>query len=167
MRLARIEHWRCGEPISWKNGGGYSYVWVSEDLTKEELSALCDKAQQSYLDTEQDFKRTAPINPPGYGPTIHSGMPDNMTVGELRRSYEAAEFAYKAYQKQVELARKSFTYWLELHGNGKIKQFHSPQPDTVLNVELSWGHNHGVTVEYGSTAIKDYPFPQEEEIDDL
>lgn len=27
MKLARIEHWRCGEPISWK-GRGYTYIWV-------------------------------------------------------------------------------------------------------------------------------------------
>jgi hypothetical protein len=45
----------------------------------------------------------------------------------------------------------------------KIKQFHNERP--ALQVELSWGHNHGVTIEHSPTKIADYPFPEESEED--
>jgi hypothetical protein len=161
MKLARIEHWRCGEPMYWKSGGGYTYVWVADEMTDEEFEALVMQAQKDYLDMEQEMKTSAPVNPPGYGPQIMPNTPGDMTVAELRTHYEAAAEAYKEYQLTVQLARRPFAYWLEQRGNGKIKQFHNERP--ALNVELSWGHNHGVTIDHSPTKIEDYPFSEDED----
>ena len=162
MKLARIEHWRCGEPINWRGReSGYTYVWVADDMTVVELEKLCDEARSSYLDTEAAYKKLTPITPPGYGVNVLTGTPDTMTVGELRAEHAAKEKAYKEWQARQSEARKPFAYWLELHGSGRIKQFHEERPAIV--VELLWGHNHGVTIDYSSTRIADYPFPEEED----
>ena len=163
MKLARIEHWRCGEPMYWRNGGGYTYVWVDDEMTEGEFEALTEQARSLYLEHEQSLKAEAPVQPPGYGATIMPNTPDDKTVGELKAEYEAEAAAYKEYQKKVEAGRRPFAYWLESLGNGKVKQFHNERP--ALNVELSWGHNHGVTIDHSPTRIGDYPFPQDEDDD--
>jgi hypothetical protein len=161
MKLARIEHYRCGEPISWKNGSGYTYVWVPDDMSAEELDALCEAAQKSYLDTEAEFKKADPPYPPGYGAAISAATPDTMTVGELRKEYEAAAEAYKVHQELRDKHRKPFAWHLKEVSGGTVLQFWKNQPD--LKVELDWGHNHGVTIEYSPTNIGDYPFPENDE----
>jgi hypothetical protein len=167
MKLARIEHWRCGEPISWKGGGGYTYVWVADEMTAEELETLCGHARTSYLDAERAAKAATPVAPPGYGAQIMPGIPDDKTVGELRREYDALAKAYKEYQETCDRARKPFGHWLQLHSNGTVKLFWNNEP--ALQVEIDWGHNHGVTIDHSPTKLQDYPFPQEhdENYDDV
>jgi hypothetical protein len=165
MKLARIEHWRCGEPISWKHGTGYTYVWVPIDMSEEELDALCEQAQESYLNTEHEFKKLTPAPSPGYGATITSATPDTKTVGELKAEHEAATKAYKEYQAMVEKSRKPFGWHLNQVSGGTVLQFWGSEPD--LEVKLSWGHNHGVTIDHSPTNLGDYPFPEVESDDDL
>ena len=164
MRLARIEHWRCGEPMNWRGGGGYTYVWVPDEMSEEELDNLCEQAQKSYLDAEAEFKKTDPPYPPGYGATISPTTPDTMTVGELRAEHEKVAKAYKEHQALKDRSRKPFAWHLNQVSGGVILQFWENEPD--LKVELSWGHNHGVTIDHSPTKLGDYPFPQEDD-DDL
>lgn len=164
MKLARIEHWRCGEPISWKHGTGYTYVWVPIDMSEEELDALCEQAQESYLNTEHEFKKLTPAPSPGYGATITSATPDTKTVGELKAEHEAATKAYKEYQAMVEKARHQFAWHLKEVSGGAVLQFWEQKPE--LSVEANWGHNHGVTIEHSGTKIKDYPSSQVEDEED-
>lgn len=161
MKLARIEHWRCDEPISWKHGSGYTYVWVPIDMTEEELDVLCEEAQRSYLDAEHEFKKLSPTPPPGYGVTITTATPDSKTVGELRAEHEIQTKAYKEYQATQENSRKPFAWHLKKVSGGTIIEFWAETPD--LETKLSWGHNHGVTIEHSPTNLGDYPFPQDEE----
>jgi hypothetical protein len=163
MKLARIEHWKCGEPMSWRGGGSYTYVWVPEEMTAEELDTLCEKAQQEYLETERVFKSLAPVSPPGYGVTIHPNTPDTMTVGELRAKYAADAKAYKEHQEAVSKSRKPFAWYLGYKYNALstgVLQFWQHKPD--LEVKVDWGHNHGVTIEHSPTVLGDYPFPADE-----
>jgi hypothetical protein len=162
MKLARVEHYRCGEPMAWKSGEGYTYVWVVDDMTEPQFDAIVEKAQKSYFDAEQAYKNESVVKaPPGYGPTIMPNTPGDKTVQELRDEYEVLAAAYKAHCEKVQAGRRPFGYWLEQHGEGRIKQFWSGRPD--INVVLSWGHNHGMTIEHSPTVIKDYPFPADED----
>jgi hypothetical protein len=167
MKLARIEHWRCGEPISWKHGSGsgYTYVWVPDDMDEEELDALVDAAQESYLNTEHEFKKLAPVSPPGYGATISPSTPDTKTVGELKAEYETQAKAYKEYQELRDKSRKPFAWHLKEVSGGAVLQFWECEPD--MEVRAEWGHSHGVTIEHSPTVIGDWPFPQEDEGDDF
>ena len=159
MKLARVEHVRCGQPAG--KWGISTYVWVPDTMTADELQQHVDTAIKTYLEAEDEFKRTAALQPPGYGPTIQPGMPDNMTVGELRANYEAAAFAYKEYQKQLDLSRKGFAWHLKQASGSAILQFWDHKLDTTA--EADWGHRHGTHVEYDETIINDFPEPQGED----
>jgi hypothetical protein len=159
MRLARIEHWRCGEPISWRGGGGYTYVWVPDEMAAQELDALCEQARKSYLDAEQEFKKLTPVFPPGYGAAILPSTPDTKTVGELRAEHEAATKAYKEHQAMADKSRRPFAWHLSEVSGGTVIQFREHEPD--LEVELSWGHSHGVTIDHSPTAVGDFPFAED------
>ena len=159
MKLARVEHWRCGEPIGWKGTPGSTYVWVPEDMNEEVFEDICEKARKAYLDTEAEFKKLAPVSPPGYGGSIQ-GWPDIATVADIRADYAKKEKAYKEYHEKGSAARKPFSWHLQQAHSG-IKLFHEVKPE--IDIELSWGHAHGTTLELGATQISDYPIPTDED----
>lgn len=151
--LARVQHYRCGEPAG--KWGISTYVWVPKTMTAEEFSEFCEKARDSYLDAEKKFKEATKISPPGYGPQIMPGMPDTMTLGELRADYEKRAAEWKDHQEVISKSRQPFGKHLTAVSDGTIKLFWEVEP--VLEHELSWGHNHGMTIEYEGTELKDFP----------
>ncbi len=159
-KLAKIQHYRCGEPI-WREG--YTYVWVPESWDGLTLQDYVDAAQKSYLETENEFKKLAPVPPPGYGVTITPSTPDSATVAELKAEHAVKEKAYKEYQAMVDKSRKPFAWHLKQVSGGAVLQFW--ENEIRLTAEANWGHQHGTTIEYGSTKLQDYPFPKDE--DDL
>jgi hypothetical protein len=158
-RLARIEHYRCGQPAG--KWGTSTYVWVPETMTADELQQHVEAARKSYMDAEEEMKLWQPQVPPGYGATIMPNTPDNKTVGELKAEYEERAKKYKEYQAAAEKARKGFSYHLTAVSGGAILPFWGQAPE--LNVECDWGHQHGVTVDYSETKIGDYPPTDDEE----
>ena len=162
MRLARIKHYRCGEPAG--KWGLSTYVWVPADMDSDELQGFVSAARDAYLDAERAAKETPGCKPPGYGPTIYPNTPDTTTVAELRAEYEKNAQAYKEYNERVDKARKPFAWHLQQVSGFRILQFHENIPD--MEVECHWGHNHGTTIDYGATEITDYP-PTENDEDEL
>jgi hypothetical protein len=130
-------------------------------MSAEQLDALCEQAQKDYLETERVFKSLAPSASPGYGATITPATPDTATVGELRAKYEAEAREYKEHQDTVSRSRKPFAWYLNFLSGGTVVQFWERKAD--LEVELDWGHNHGVTIEHSPTVLGDYPFPGDED----
>jgi hypothetical protein len=153
-KLARIDHERCGESIGWKNGTGYTYVWVSDGVGEDALSALCEKARKSYFDAEDALKKLAPVSPPGYGGTI-KGYADGTTVAEIKADYVKKKAAYKDYQELVQKSRKPFSWHLREVSGGLVTLFSDTEP--TLECSFDWGHRHGTTVDYGETKMGDYP----------
>jgi hypothetical protein len=158
-KLAKIEHYRCGQPAG--KWGLTTYVWVPEGWDTDTLQQYVDMAVTSYLETEREFKKSAPVQPPGYGATIMPSTPDNKTVAELKAEYEAAASTYKLYQALVEKSRKPFAWHLKEVSGGVIRQFWEKEPD--FKAEADWGHNHGVTIEHSDTKLQDYPPVNEDE----
>jgi len=134
-------------------------------MSAGELDALCEKARESYLDAEREFKKLTPVSPPGYGAAITPNTPDAKTVGELKAEYATQAKAYEEYQEVVYKSRNPFAWHLNLVSGGTVLRFDENTPS--LEVELSWGHNHGVTVDYSPTQTGDYPFPEDEDDNDL
>jgi hypothetical protein len=159
MKLAKVDHFRCGQPAG--KWGLTTYVWVPDEMTEHDFGVLCETARATYLDREEEAKIFAPP-PPGYGPTISPATPDNTTVAELRAEYEAKAKAHKDYTDKQSAARKSFAELLIELSEGKIAYFWNGP--VSLTHELSWGHNHGVRVEYGETKVKDFP-PKGDDLD--
>ena len=152
-KVARIEHYRCGQPAG--KWGLTTYVWVPDDWTADTLQQYVDVAVESYLSAEAEFKKLAPVSPPGYSATITTATPDTMTVGELRAAHESQTKAYKEYTDGVTKSRHQFAWHLKEATGGAVRQFWEKAPE--LDVTAEWGHNHGVTIEHSETNFKDYP----------
>jgi len=152
-KLAKIEHYRCDQPAG--KWGLTTYVWVPEGWTAETLQQFVDAAVKSYLNTEAEFKKLAPVSPPGYGASITTATPDTMTVGELKAEHEAKTKAHKEYTDMVQKARHQFAWHLKEVSGGAVRQFWEKEPDMIA--EANWGHNHGTTIEHSETNFKDYP----------
>src|SRR5271167_3781006 len=140
-KCARIQHYRCDQPAG--KWGLTTYVWVPEGWDADTLQQYVDAAVASYLDTEREFKKLAPVQPPGYGASINTATPDTMTVGELRDEHVAALSAYSAYNEMLKKSRQPFAWHLKEVSGGAVRQFWEKSPD--LDVVAEWGHNHGVT----------------------
>jgi hypothetical protein len=158
MKVAKIEHYRCGEPAG--KWGLTSYVWIPDEMAEEEFETLCGTARKAYMDAERAMKAATPLAAPGYGATILPNTPDEKTVRQLRAEYETRAKAYKEYQKTVADNRKPFTKHLVEASGDSIKLFWDHPP--AVSTKLDWGHNHGTTIEHGETEMQDYP-PQKEE----
>jgi hypothetical protein len=160
MKLARVEHWRCDEPVGWKDSSGSTYVWVPDDMTADSFENLCDDARTAYLAAEDEVKKLAPVRSPGYVGTIQ-GYADTATVAEVKAAHEASVAAWKVYEDKRITARRPFSWHLQQASGWTIKLFWEVKPE--LDYELSWGHRHGDTLDYGATVIGDYPPSKDED----
>jgi len=160
-KLAKIEHYRCDQPAG--KWGLTTYVWVPINWTADTLQQYVDAAVKSYLDVEHEFKKLAPVSPPGYGAIVTLATPDNLTVAELKAEYEVKAKAYKEYQDMMVKSRHQFAWHLKEVSGHAVLQFWENKPELVA--EANWGHNHGVTIEHSETKLKDYPSSQDDEED--
>ena len=135
MKLAKIEHVRCDQPAG--KWGISTYVWVPDTWSEADLQQCVSDARESYLKAEHDFKKAAPVTPPGYGASIMPNTPDHLTVGELKAEYEQKAKAYKDYQELQERSRKSFAWHLWLMSDKQIRPFWEQAPE--LKAECDWG----------------------------
>lgn len=143
MKLAVVQHERCGE----QEWGAGTYVWVSEDMSEEELYRLACLAQESYLKAEAELKRTLTPQNPGYQPNF-SAYPDK-SVREVQAIHAKQKQAWQEYEKRRDKARQPFSKHLVRVSAGAIKGFYDVEPS--LSVEVSWGHRHGTVIDYGTT----------------
>jgi hypothetical protein len=165
MKLARVEHYRCGEPVDWKGGGGTTYVWVPDDLTEKEFEELCGKAQAEYFRSAEELKKLIPTSPCGYGPRFEN-FPDK-TVKEVLAVHAEEKKKWDAQQSKRKEAQRSFTEILKDISGGIIKSFWDTK--FPISVELSWGHRHGEDLDMGATKVRDFQpdGSNEEEVDGI
>jgi len=154
MKLAKVDHYRCGQPAG--KWGLTSYVWVPDDMSEHEFGLLCSAARDKYLDIEQEWKKATPP----YVPATDK-YPDTWTLADVRADQKKHETDYAEYQQKQRAARKSFVELLVEVSNSAIIQFWKEEP--TLKHEVDWGHQHGVTIDMGETKFGDFPPTEEEE----
>lgn len=158
MKLARVNHERCGQPAG--KWGLSSYFWVEDGMTEDAFKALCDQAQEAYFSAERALQASFPEPPPGYAPSPQH-YPDTTTVAEMNADYEQKVAAYKTHQNLITASRRSFSWHLVDIAKGAVKNLWDVPP--AFDTDLSWGHNHGITVDYGDTKLGDHPPTDEED----
>lgn len=140
MKLATIEHKRCGEYRA------TTYVWVADDMGDTELSRLVGEAQKRYL-TAIDACKNSDAKPPYAGHTPNFGAyPGTMTLAEIQADHEKKKTTWAAWEEQERAAQKTFAFYLVEAAGGRIKQFWDGEP--ALKAEISWGHRHGDPIDY-------------------
>ena len=141
MKIARIDHNRCNG-TAWHT----SYVWVSDEVTQSELEKLCETACVLYLESEREGKK-ANGSDPGFCPAYEKYPA--MKVSEVKREHDERKRLWDEAEKKRKQARKSFAVLLSEISLGRVILFWKHTPD--FEVEVNWGHNHGLDVDYGET----------------
>lgn len=106
MKLAKVDHYRCGEPAG--KWGLATYVWIPENMSEHQFGVLCETARNNYLANEREWSEAAPAPPPGYGATVQ-GYPDTMTVSEVKADHAAKTKAYKEHGEKQALSSWRFS----------------------------------------------------------
>jgi hypothetical protein len=122
-------------------------------MTEEELIALVDQAQASYLAAEAVSKITVPVPDPGYSPNFLK-FP-TLTVAEIQAQWKEDRVTWDAYKRQRDGARDPFTQHLIRVSNGRIKL--GWELEAGIEVGLDWGHRHGTFIAYDDPKKKDEP----------
>jgi hypothetical protein len=144
MKLACVEHTRCREYDA------TTYVWVADDMTKQELQSFCAQAAGKYLTAEKELQDApTPYVHPGYLPDFERYP--NKTVAEVKAEHAKQLAAYNHWHEKSEASRKTFAYYLAEISSGRIMEFYAITPD--LQVGVNWGCNHGVVIDYGKTDV--------------
>jgi hypothetical protein len=147
MKLARIEHSRCGE---WTSS---TYVWVDDGITDEQLQETVDRVAKEYLARVKEVMTTEKPKASPYGqPDWKAEKNLERPVKDVLAEHEKAQAEAHVYAKKRQEAMQSFGTILAKEEG--IESFWDREPD--ISVEADWGHNHGLTIEYGETRIGDF-----------
>jgi len=155
MKLARVEHDRCGSYDS------TTFVWIPDDMTEDEFDKIASAAQKDYLSMVDDFNRSPRIANPGFHPRYEQ-YPYN-TVAEIQRWHKEKLDAWTAWEAKERESRQSFSHFLVAAREGKIKLFYDVP--AAVTVTVNWGHRHGQQLDYRepSPTEKDFNAPKEVE----
>lgn len=141
MKLARVDHIRCGE---WD--GAFTYVWIEDDMTEEQFQKAVDRAADAYLQAVIEYMGA---NEQKHPPMINWENNRARVVAEVLDERQVAETVYKNWEKKRREAIVSFdTYLCKEEG---IVDFWYEDP--AITGEIDWGHRHGTPIDYGETRL--------------
>lgn len=139
MKLAKINHFRCSE---WDNS---SYVWIPDDMSHDEFYDFCQESRTAFLELKRAKLASRPPFP-GYTPAYEK-FP-NETVESVKKDHAEKLKIYNDWEEQNRKREQDFSEFLYDRSNHKILSFYSYEPGEV--VDVSWGHNHGMRINYGN-----------------
>lgn len=144
MRLARVDHIRCGEP------SGTTLVWVEDTITDEQFQETVDRVAKAYLATVKEFMELKKPKQVSHQPNWEKLR--DRTVGEVLDEHKQAKEKYSAWEKEQSSARVTFAQMLQKEEG--ILSFWDVEPG--ISAEAYWGHNHGLHLQYGETKLVDF-----------
>jgi hypothetical protein len=143
MKLAKVEHIRCDDPVA------TSYLMVPDELSEEELASAADRANQAWWRAAAAFEADAPVQigrPPS---AMLDHFPDHLTIHQAKALWAAAEAERMQRDKRRREAQVDFTTLLrrEIPGSEYIEDF------PALEATCHWGH--GTKIIYGGELPND------------
>jgi hypothetical protein len=158
MKLARVEHDRCGSYDS------TTYVWIPDDMTEDQLDKIASAAQKDYLEMVDDFNRSPRVANPGFNPRFEQ-YPHN-TVQQIQAWHKEKLDAWNTWEAKSKKSQQSFSHFLVAAGDGKIKLFYDVPLEIVVTV--NWGHRHGQNLDYSEPSPPEKDFnAQKQDADSL
>lgn len=147
MNLVKITHRRCGDH------SGNTFILAPEEWSRSEISERVERAQDAYLRAvamDHDEK-------PPYPSVIDlAGLPESMTVGEVRADKRARQQAYDDWYKRHTETHRAFEIFLLDEGFFSLWD----APTATTDIEVDWKHRHGMLLSYGNEkTIDDMPKP--------
>lgn len=146
MKLVRIDHLRCGEVAA------STYLWAPDDTTPEQFTADVAAAAAAYTADAAAAAAFAGPRPARTYPPFSRSLelaredPDELTVGEIRARAAREQASWQAWEERRRAASRPFGAYLISHGYLAF-----PDHEPALTGEISWGHAHGVSIDYAVT----------------
>jgi len=135
-RLIKIRHYRCGEP------DGSSYVIAPESKTNEQIEADVDAAAEELIKSIEGFKELHNSTPPKAYPRVEDYSED-LTLKEIKVLMESDRQKRKDFDARKRQATASYESFLYKKGYEWIGECED-------EFEISWGHRHGMRLDYGN-----------------
>lgn len=148
LKMVRVNHVRCDERQAW------TYVWAPADWDAKKLRETTRAAQAAYLEAHKHYReqRVAP-NAWRYGPVPYASYPD-MTVKDAKAMWDGLEADFRAWEKRNRETERDFDDFLTDQG------FTSMWSHVEGEVDVDWGHRHGVAIHYGEQKTNTMPRPK-------
>jgi hypothetical protein len=153
MKLAKVDHIRCGEYSA------TTFLMVPDELTEDEFHDAVQRAKDKYLEALAEWRDAKPVNHPGNALTIYPGKPPayplETSLGDMLADLAAKREKYQEWEDKRSRALQNFGSFLrdEIAGSHWIWQ--TEQPSATVN----WGHFHGEPIDYGDEDSNDLPGP--------
>lgn len=138
--LVRVTHLRCME------ADGRTLVFAPVGWDAHRIEAEVEAAQADYERAVREA-RELPEGPPAptYSPD-YDAHPDK-TVAEVKAAHEEAKRAYREHRDRARPLERRFEEFLRERGFTSIWD----DGPHVTDVDLDWGHQHGIALRYGET----------------
>lgn len=152
FQLVRITHYRCNEPSA------YTYVWAPNTWDEDKIVDAARKARDAYEQVLDRIKNghTPPPNEyrPG-APIPYKDYPEK-TVAAIEAEWAQKRKAWEIWHEAEERAPKtSFGDFLRREG------FVALWEHADMEIDIDWGHQHGVEIDYSKTEDDTLPTPEE------
>lgn len=158
LKLAIVQHWRCGEPAD-----ATTFVWVPSAWTEDDLGAAVNRAKDAYIaalrDAAELLTKEAPPNP-GWQWTDFAKLPEwqDKTIAEVQEAYKWALSAFNDWAKEHTRLTEPFANYLRAQGCEPWYMYSDLDTGGML-VECDWGHHHGTRYDLGDGPPPDWPGP--------
>jgi len=153
MKIYRILHHRCDHYPE-----DITYIVVHDNTTDEEVRKCVDEAQGICLDNARmykEFEGTAPKFI--YSKEAYlSNCPPSTTIGDALKKYNEVLSKFEERKRIAKLANKKFSDILVEVGRGKLIPITYYETPEDQEIDLHWGHNHGLDINYHSENLKDF-----------
>lgn len=148
MKLVTIKHEKCMEYI------GITFVWAPDDWDQARIDLAAVEARDAYLTAlKVAQEESAPPNEyRPYGRAPFEKYPQS-TVERVQQMWDAKKAEYEVWETEQRSTRKRFASFLTDAG------FTSIYEHSDYEVEVDWGHNHGLGIDPSETETDTLPKP--------
>lgn len=150
MKLIKLSHERCSDFAA------TTYVFAPDEWDEDKIQDEITLAQEEYLRVlkvlNQDDPRPYPYV---YNFTYFlKDCPDDMTIGEYRAEMERQNLANEEWEQKRSKRNHSFDSFLSQRGFIPLWD-----NDEITELDVYWGHNHGLGIQYGVDKTDTFPSP--------
>lgn len=139
MKLARVEHIRCGEYA------GYTYLMVPDDLTEEQFQQDVNEVVAEYVRDVDLFNQQDP--PVALLDIRTHEFPPGTTVEQARAIVKVREQESNDWYARRAAFAKDFSHYIKARGYIPIHEADH------LAADADWGHRHGQTFKYSADQL--------------
>lgn len=141
--IIKVEHWKCGEVDS------STYLFCQDNKTQDEIDIDVQWAADSHV---QELKKFDSSNKPKYLQGRLDEFDNLCTIEQAKSLLEKNKTEWTEYYNEKAKTTESFNYWMKQRGYKSLSEM-----EGIYCTSVSWGHNHGLSINMSPTDINYIP----------